>query len=144
MAANKQLEKGDKVSDAKLAAGILKRILDHRALLTITIPDNRGKFNSAILDIDADNGFLILDELNPKQGHQKFISAKRLNARALVKGVEIRFSATPQEVHNESGIASYQVSFPGEVWQMQRRQSFRVTVGLSKQLPVHLESLAQH
>lgn len=136
----KQAEQGDKVTNATLVNGILRRAMDQRALLTITIPDTRGAFNSAILEIDGNAQFLLLDELNPKEGHYKFIAAKRLNARAMVKGVEIRFSTSLQETLNESGIACYRVNFPAAVWQLQRRQSFRVTIGLSRQVPVQLQA----
>lgn len=137
---NSNLERGDKVTSPTIAAGILNRVLETRALLTVTIPDGSGTYNSAILEVSPDQQYLILDELNPRQGHHLFLEHKKINVRAAVKGVAIRFTTLLKDVHEENGIFSYRVQFPEAIWQLQRRQSFRVTTGPGKNLPVRLET----
>lgn len=136
---NSNLERGDKITDVTLATGLLKRIQETRALLTITIPDARGIYNSAILDINPGQHYLILDELNPKQGHHQFLEHKKINVRATVKGVEARFTTLLEKVDEENGIFSYRVGFPQVIWNLQRRQSFRVAIGPGKHLPARME-----
>jgi c-di-GMP-binding flagellar brake protein YcgR len=135
-----QLERGDKVTDISRTTGILKRIVEHRTLLTVTFPKKSGTYNSAILEVHPDQQYLLLDELNPKEGHTQFLASKTVNIRASVKGVETRFSAQLQDVIHENGIYAYKVAFPREVWHLQRRQRFRVSIGVGKRIAVQMKT----
>ena len=132
-------QQGDKITDRTLAAAILKRIIDCRALLTVTLPGMSAVYNSAILEINSEQGYLLLDELNPKEGHDKLLELKKLSAMASVKGVEIRFTTTLEKVSLESGISLYQVRFPDIVWYYQKRQNFRITIELGLHIPVQFK-----
>ena len=127
---------GDKITDSDLAADMLKRIVSHRALLTITIPGSNKIYNSAILEINQEQSSLLLDELNPKDGHEQLLKTKKLHAKAMVKGAEISFSTVLQNANIESGISIYQVRFPTAVWHYQRRRDFRVKMERGVHIPV--------
>jgi c-di-GMP-binding flagellar brake protein YcgR len=131
-------QQGDKITDRDLAAGMLKRILSHRALLTITMPGSNKIYNSAILEINQEQGTLLLDELNPKGGHDQLLETKKLHARAMVKGTDISFNTILEEANIEDGISIYQVRFPDVVWHYQKRQDFRITLEPGIHIPVHL------
>lgn len=131
-------QQGDKITDRDLAAGMLKRIVSHRALLTITIPGSNKIYNSAILEINQEQGYLLLDELNPKDGHDQLLETRKLHARAMVKGVDISFNTVLEKANIESGISIYQVRFPDAVWHYQKRQDFRITLEPGVHIPVYL------
>lgn len=133
------MAQGEIIYNENFVTDLLRRIMENRALLTVTIPGERGTYNSAILQVAPSEGYLVLDELKPIGGHHKLVEARALNARTTVRGVEIRFSSTLQEAGTEDGIALYRMSYPEEVSYLQRRAHFRVTVALNSALAVELQ-----
>ncbi len=133
------MTEGDHITDANLVASLLRRVKEQRALLTVTVPEVPGSFNSAILELDPDSGRLVIDELKPKSGHERLLQAGRLVARARVRGVEIRFSAALEEAGNESGVAFYRLRWPDAIDYLQKRSSFRIKVSMTSPLTVLLE-----
>lgn len=133
------MAQGERITDDRFIADLLRRIMENRALLTITLPGVAGTYHSAILRLDPEQGYLLLDELHPPYGHSKLIETGKLNARATVKGVEIRFPAALQEVGTESGISLYRTNIPDEVFYRQRRAHFRVNVSAAAPMEVSLE-----
>ncbi len=125
------MAQGDTIRDPQIIASLLRRIADQRALLRVTLPGFRSSYNSAILRMDPEQDFLILDELNPRQGHERLLEVRSLNASATVQGVETRFSGDLEEIGDSSGIAYYRLPFPKEVLYVQRRISFRVKVSMT-------------
>jgi len=61
-----------------------------------------------------------------------------LNARAVVQGIETRFSTSLEQAETESGIWLYRVHFPAEILYLQRRSSFRIPVSASSGVRVQL------
>lgn len=133
------MAEGERITDSNLVAGLLRRIKDQHALLTVTVPDAPGTFNSAILELDRERGHVVLAELHPKLGHERFVAGGHLKARARVRGVEIRFDAALEEVGSESDEAVYRVRWPDTVHYLQKRASFRIKISMTAPLTVALE-----
>ncbi len=133
------MTQGERITDDHYIADLLHRVMESRSQLTVTLPGVSGTYNSAILRLDAERGYVLLDELHPTYGHSKLIEIGRLNVRATVKGVEIRFPAVLQDVGSESGVSRYRAAIPGEVFYRQRRAHFRVNAGAAAALDVSLE-----
>jgi c-di-GMP-binding flagellar brake protein YcgR len=133
----------DRITDRTIISGLIKRIKEQRALLTVSLPNTKQTFNSAILDIDEALAYLILDELTPQRGHEKLMEQGMLNARAVVQGIETRFSTSLEQAETESGIWMYRVQFPAEVLYLQRRSSFRIPVGASSGVRAQLTKADQ-
>lgn len=125
------MPQGDIIRDSQIVAGLLRRLVEQRVLLRVTIPGVKGSFNSALLRLGDAHDFVILDELNPRRGHEQLLEVRRLNASAQVQGVELRFRGEVLEVDQDAGIAFYRLPFPDEVLYVQRRGSFRVPVGMA-------------
>lgn len=128
----------ERISDHKVVARLLKRIMDRRALLTITLADSIDTYNSAILELDERSRSLTLDELKPLSGHDRLMAQGRLRARAALQGVEIRFSAQLLDAVKESGIWMYHFHMPNELQYRQRRANYRIPVGMSSGVSVEL------
>ena len=122
------MAQGDTIRDPQIIASLLRRIIEQRALVRVTVPGGRASYNSAILRMDPEQDLLILDELNPRIGHERLLEVGRLHASAQVQGIETRFSGALEEVGNSAGIAFYRLRFPKDVLYLQRRTSFRVRI----------------
>ena len=133
------MAQGDIIRDPQIITSLLRRIVEQRALLRVTVPGGRASYNSAILRMDPEQDLLILDELNPRRGHERLLKVGRLQASAQVQGIETRFSGGLEEVGDASGIAFYRLRFPKEVLYLQRRASFRVRIAMATPLAAVLE-----
>ncbi len=111
---------------------LLKRAFDLRCLLTVYVGPERTPFTSAILEVVRDERYLVLDELTPAAGHARIQAEPRIEVRALVEGIELRFESRVTQVGQQDGLPYYKVAFPAEVVYAQRRRQHRVTVPLSQ------------
>lgn len=122
---------GEKVRDPQRIQVLLKRIIDERTLLTITLPGVSGHFTSAIIETDKDQGFILLDELTPQAGHNQFLKKRQLVVQARLQGVNIQFKGELLGLsHDEAGIA-YRLTYPTSLVYHQKRSHFRVKLGVA-------------
>lgn len=118
--------------------GLLKRLHNQRALLSVSLPGSEKSFNSAILEVNGEQNYLVLDELGPAEGHTLLLKTKELRARARLEGTRVSFSATLAEVGNDSGIAFYKLPIPEEIDYLQQRAHYRIKAGAGKPVVVTL------
>lgn len=131
---------GEKITDPAQIARLLKRLMESRALLAATIPGVNAIYNSVILGVLPEEGYLLLDELNPEDGHKHVINAAKFHCFTRHRGVEIHFASHVLEVGQEAQGAFYRVAFPETVDYKQRRQSYRVRIWLSQNVSVTIEN----
>jgi len=127
----------DKITNTARIATILNNLKARRALLRVTMPGSGKQYNSAVLEIDNNAGIMVLDELNPREGHDKLLAAKGFDIHAQLKGVDVNFRCTLADHGTDAGIAYYRVPIPKLVYYRQLRAYYRVEVGLAH-LPVSL------
>lgn len=111
---------------------LLKRALETRCLLTVFIGSDRTPYTSAILEVVREGRYLVLDELTPALGHERIQAEPRIEVRALVEGIELRFETRVTQIGAQDDLPYYKVAFPQEVIYAQRRRQHRVTVPLSQ------------
>lgn len=128
----------ERISDRGRVLTLMRRILTKRSLLTVTIDDANEGYNSAVLELDPNDNYVILDELNPKSGHALVKSGSKLIVRAQAEGVETIFRSEVQEIGSDNGVYYYQISFPTTVQYFQRRAHYRAPVGIAKEIVVVL------
>lgn len=126
---------GEQVTDPIQIAALLKKVKDTRTLMQVTIAGQSAEYNSALLQIDAEHGFLLLDELTPPEGHHRLSEVRRLTASIRLRGVDLRFTTRLQQVGGQAGIAFYRVDFPLQLHYRQRRAYYRVKLGLGLMVP---------
>ncbi len=131
---------GEKITDPAQIARLLERIMESRSLLAVTIPGVNAIYNSAILGVLSEDRCLLLDELNPEDGHKHVINATKFHSFTRHRGVEIHFASRVLEVGQEAQGAFYRVAFPETVDYKQRRESYRVRIGLSQNISVTIEN----
>jgi len=120
-------------------AGILRRLQDAHALVHVSLPGDNESWLSAILEIHPSQGYLVLDELTPRDGNALMRDAQRVIVSAQVQGVDVSFASRMVEAGFSDGMALYRVAIPDNVRYWQRRHSHRARVSASSLIPVTLE-----
>lgn len=96
-------------------------------------------FFSAILSVNPNQNYILLDEINSKHGHELLLVHKKFNAMTKIDGIELRFSGNLITTSEKNGIAIYKIEYPDSVLYLQQRQSFRINIGLGTSIPVKLK-----
>ncbi len=126
-----------RVTDPERIAGILQRLFDARALLSVRVPGSDETFLTTLLGVDRRERAFRLDELSPRRGHEIVLVEHSLRAASRLEGVDVVFSATVATVAFERGIAIYGLPFPHVLHYHQRRASVRVPVAAGRPLVLH-------
>lgn len=139
--------KTEKVTHAPQIIGLLRRIRDQRVLLSASVPGHPGVFNSLLLEVDPERNLILLDELNPRAGHDLVRETRQLRVHCQCQGVELGFACQVEIGQGQSGISFYRATLPEAISYLQRRGSYRVRVGLdlavSVQLPIDEATLVE-
>ena len=130
--------KAEKITHAPQIANLLRRVKDQKVLLSVHVPGHEGVFNSLLLDVNPERNLILLDELNPRGGHELACQVQQLRVRCQCQGIELGFTCHIEVGQSQRGISFYRASLPGEISYLQRRSSFRVRVGMSLAVPLHL------
>lgn len=126
------------VSSPIRIAAILRPLQQQHIILSVALPGAKRLYNSTLLEIDPEQGFLLLDELNPGDGHALISQASRIGLTAHREGIEIKMLLDLNEVGSDKGIAFYKTDFPKTIRYRQRRNSFRITISAAQRIPVEL------
>lgn len=129
---------GERIADHARISAVLRRIMANRSLLTVRIPGNGTTYNSAMLEVNPEQGFLILDELNSKSGHALVSKTSELIVTARAEGVETRFTGRVVDIGLDNGVTYYRVTFPKNIHYSQRRAHYRAPAGIAKESSVVL------
>jgi c-di-GMP-binding flagellar brake protein YcgR len=122
---------------------LIKQLVDAHALVTVGLPGQDLTFNSAIVDIDTDRDTLTLDELTPREGHERLKLTGHCSVFGRPKGVGVYFEVDISEFGEENGIAYYRAPLPSLAFYGQKRNHYRVHVGLGTQAAVQLGDVPQ-
>lgn len=120
--------------------GLLQRIKDSRTLLMVHLADDNTRYTSALLELDLQNGTLVLDELTPASGNERVAELKRFHATARLAGGQVRFRANVQQIDEANGALRYVASLPDALTYEQRRNAFRARVPVGLVVPAVLTS----
>lgn len=118
---------------------LLQRIHEGRCLLAITLNGDAHQFNSALLEINAEQAYLVFDELKPDSGHNLFLQQQRCQVRTSLKGVTVSFTATLIASGQQNDIAYYRVALPDTISYGQRRAHFRPRVSRAFNTDVQID-----
>jgi c-di-GMP-binding flagellar brake protein YcgR len=107
----------------------LLQLLERRqVLLNVQWPGELQIYATALLGIYPQHGFIVLDELNPRIGHDKLLERGELTAFGRLDGVMIKLTTRLQEMRVKDGVAFYKFAFPRQIYYLQRRESHRVSL----------------
>ena len=135
---------GERVRDEQRIHMLLRRVIEERVLLTVTLPGSSGHFSSAILDIDPDHDYILLDELTPAAGHEQLLKKRQMHVQARLKGVNLQFEGRLSSLSREDGTFTYRIAYPAEVTYHQKRAHFRVRIGMADDALVRFQPDEEH
>jgi flagellar brake protein len=131
--------KAESITNGAMILSLLKRMQENGSQLSVTIPGYEDSYASAILRIHSEQRYMLLDEMQPSEGHARFLREGKMRIRARLKGVDVRFTGELREAGTEKGIAFYNIPFPDIIYYGQRRNHYRAYVGSAGMLiPVSL------
>ncbi|MFW5453070.1 flagellar brake protein [Thioalkalivibrio sulfidiphilus] len=128
----------EQISHRRRILAVLDAMKDGRALLSARIENQRGYFNTTLLKIDAEKGYVFLDELAPADGHEKIAVGQTLHLYGFYNNLPAHFAIEVIHVGEHEGIAFYAGPLPKLIHYQQKRAHFRAYVGLGKELKVRL------
>ena len=121
---------GDRtVANKQQIYSILASVQKARTAITIKFEDNDRYYTSLILRTDLSEGYIIIDEIAPEDGHHLVLQHKPFSIRGSHNGISLFFR--PNIISGsgiQDGIAFYQVPLPKEMLYQQRRSAFRAVV----------------
>ena len=118
------------VSNKQQIYSILTAVQKARSAITIKFEDNDRYYTSMILRTDLDEGYIIIDEIAPEEGHRFAQQKKPFSIRGSHNGVSLFFR--PNIIAGagiQDSIAFYKILLPVEMLYQQRRSAFRAVVG---------------
>jgi c-di-GMP-binding flagellar brake protein YcgR len=130
--------KTEKIADPVRIGGLLARLKNERALLSVSVSASSELYNSAVLEVHPDRGYFVIDEMSPAEGNRHLQKVSRLRLRARLKGVEVSFEALLESTGKQDGVIYYRLVFPAFVYYHQQRAHYRARVGHAKSIPVQI------
>ena len=119
---------------------LLTKIFDAHCLLDIRLDGDASAYQSAIIELVPEAGYLVMDALTPATGDALASSLPDLKVRTRVNGMEIKFASRILARGSQGGLPYYKVRYPDDIDYPQRRRDFRVTVPFDRGVPVRFET----
>jgi len=123
---------------------LLQQLKDDNALLTVFLDGIKESYATTILSINAENGWLLFDELNQETGHTQLLTKRKFKAQASHNGVDAIFTIDSLEVGESKGISYYKAAVPQEIYYPQRRAARRITLTSKKPIPFYATITAEN
>lgn len=115
--------------------GVMKDLLRFQTPLMVTF--SRGQFISRMLDADSDR--IIFDLGSNNLDNEYILSCSDVSIAAETHGAKVEFSlATPERTTFE-GLPAFSAPLPALLWQIQRREFFRIPAPLEPTFYCHSE-----
>jgi c-di-GMP-binding flagellar brake protein YcgR len=119
---------------------ILRDLLKAGELVTAYFDGGREFVVTAVLEVDAEHGFAVLDCGADPQLNRRLLASGQISATASQHGVRIQFKAGPIQAINVEGRSAFRVPIPESLVKLQRREYYRMPTPLMR--PVKCELAA--
>ena len=127
----------ERISSRRRIFDLLSRLAANRLFINVLLPESNVHDASTVLDVNDQH--LLVDELNPEQGHEQIEIGTKVLVQARLDGAMLVFRTPVIGIGEHDGIAMYQLDMPRQLRYMQRRKSYRILIERVMDLPVMLE-----
>ena len=100
------------LTDPDVIRVMLARLIAARCPVFVFFEGDDERYATSLLEIDAAAGALIVDELNPRHGHERVHRGTRLRFSTRLDGVEMRFRANVRAIDGDGAVAAYMLDLP--------------------------------
>ena len=118
-------------------AGIMRRLISHRSLVSAHASDHAAFFVTALLAIDGDNEGLIFDFGADAALTERMLRSPRLTFLTQLDHVRIQFAAERAQAIDYEGGPAFRVPMPRVVTRLQRREYYRLRIPQGR--PLHCQ-----
>jgi c-di-GMP-binding flagellar brake protein YcgR len=125
----------ERITSATKIRAILHQLKTDHELLYVSVAGCQESANTAILGIKEQLGVFYLDELNSATAHKALLDTRKLRVDCRLHGMELQFVAQLLSSDCDKGLALYEIALPKAMTRVQRRETFRLRLGLSPGLP---------
>lgn len=119
----------------------LEILQKRHSFIEVKFPRLEQSFQSMILELHPDDGFLVIDELYPAEGRQKLLEGDEAEITAQVPGIKLAFFSKLLIREIAEGLPVYRMELPEEIGSTVRRRAFRVYVEREANLVIDLDTL---
>jgi c-di-GMP-binding flagellar brake protein YcgR len=120
-------------------AQVLRRLLDGRCSLSVSIGGKRDIFLSTILSVNRRESTLDIDALNPTIEHGILLASSGLNISCKLEGVSVNFSTNISKIQTMEGTDYYVLAFPERIYYGQQREHYRIYISMLRRPAIQLE-----
>ncbi|MDD5578837.1 MAG: flagellar brake protein [Methylobacter sp.] len=105
---------------------LLQQIMAAPPLCSISLNNSSKTFFTSIIDIQEENGLIILDKLSTNSDNKILLKNKELKLSTCVNRVQVCFKLKKISVENLPDSVHYKARFPEKIYYPQRRSSPRI------------------
>ncbi|MDX2485938.1 MAG: flagellar brake protein [Gammaproteobacteria bacterium] len=134
----KSLADSEQITDPAKILRLLKRFTKRYTPLTVQIPNPKEHYTSCIVGIDGK--YILLDELLPSPGNELLVTERALLVTGKIDGIVIQLFTTLKRVDDKDKILTYYMKLPSLLEYQQRRQTYRASIPITRELPVIIEN----
>ena len=127
----------DAIDDRHL---LLRKVCTEHYLLDLRFAHGPEAYQTAILELVPEAGYLVLDALLPTDGDEYTANVPAIKLRTRVHGIDLKFHSVITQRGVVDGTPFYKVPYPETVDYRQRRREHRVTVPLDKGVDVRIHA----
>ncbi len=123
---------------------LLQRMQEHIVIITARFAADEELYNTSIIKVDARKALFYLDEFLPSHGNSQIRSLKKVTLRVRLDGAILTMDCRLYQTEEEAGTPCFIMHFPEKIRSIQRRESYRVSIPVSKRYQASLQTDAGH
>ena len=117
---------------------LLRGIGEKKQLIRMLIHGEADVCVTTILEVDVDNGELILDCSINKEQNQRALAAKRITFETTLDKIRILFASDEVTSATFQDGPALRIAIPGSMVRLQRRENYRMATPLGNPVRVHI------
>lgn len=106
----------------------LETLQQHHSFIEVKFPRLQQTFQSLILELHADDGYVLLDELYPPAGRQELVEGDSAEISGRDRGVNVTFFSRLLLREIIDDVPAYRMELPEEIGVSRRRSAYRIYV----------------
>jgi c-di-GMP-binding flagellar brake protein YcgR len=113
---------------------LLRSMMQKNQPLTMTVDQGQDSIMTMILEINDDNNTLLIDAAKNNTANERIAQSRNLHFEALNNNIRITFAVKSASATESDGHSAFVVAIPESIVRLQRRDSFRVMMPITKPL----------
>ncbi len=123
---------------------LLQRMQEHIVIITARFAADIELYNTSIIKVDAIKRRFYLDEFLPSNGNSQIRALKKVTLRVRLDGAILTMDCNLYQAEEETGTPCFIMHFPEKIRSIQRRESYRVSIPVSKRYQTTMQTDAGH